>query len=70
MFPRPRRTARPVLGLRFSVEALGPPEMVPVEDHVSKFCKVLSLKFGHGVSVGFGIKHPFYRKERHHDRDA
>ncbi len=31
MLPRPRRTARPVSGLRFPVEALGSPEMAPAE---------------------------------------
>ena len=31
MLPRPRRAAQPVPGLRFSVEALGPPEMAPAE---------------------------------------
>ena len=31
MLPRPRRAAQPVLGLRFSAEALRSPEMVPVE---------------------------------------
>ena len=35
-----------------------------------KFCKMLSLKFGHGKSIGFGINHPLHRKGRHHDRDA
>ena len=34
------------------------------------FCKTLSLRFGHGMSIGFGINHPFYRKGRHHDRYA
>ena len=33
------------------------------------FCKMLSLKFGHGKSIGFGINHPLHRKGRHHDRD-
>ena len=35
-----------------------------------KFCKMFSLRTGHGKSFGFGINHPLNRKGRHHDRDA
>ena len=60
--PDPRR---PVVGLR---QGRRRDRNITVE--IQKFCKMLSLKFGHGKSVGFGINHPFYRKGRHHDRDA
>ncbi len=39
-------------------------------DHVSKFCKKFSKKFGHRKSYGFTTNHPRISKERHHDLDA
>ena len=35
-----------------------------------KFCKKLSRKFGHGMSLGFTINHPLNRKGPHHDQQA